>query len=248
MQISQTEYKQLESSMTDKRVSVVMDGYDFEQAMVDITTSPLKERIIASRGLFVCRPDSGIPVDVVMKGLRILGNNVGYTINSKGYKVLHPSYRIIQGDGVNIEEIRRILTFMRSEKWSAENIAFGMGGGLLQQLDRDTQKFAMKMCAATVDGEYVGVFKKPKTDPTKASKAGYQDLIALDPDNPNPTERGYKTVSTDVHSERVHPNSVLQTVFKDGKTMVNFSLAEARHLSDVQADFLNEHEWKIAKM
>ncbi|UNA01776.1 nicotinamide phosphoribosyl transferase [Vibrio phage PVA8] len=225
----------------------VMDSYDYEAAMNRVSTGRFKELIISKGGTFVARPDSGVPVDVVMKGLEILGKNVGYTINSKGYKVLHPSYRIIQGDGVNIEEIRRILSYMESKGWSAENIAFGMGGGLLQQLDRDTQRFAMKMSAAIINGEYVSVFKMPKTDPTKASKAGFLDLIAVDADNPNPAARGYVTFSSEDYDNRVHPKSVMQTIFEDGVTVADFSLEEARKLSDVQADFLNEGEWKIAK-
>jgi nicotinamide phosphoribosyltransferase len=69
--------------------------------------------------------------------------------------------------------------------WSADNIAFGMGGALLQQLDRDTQKFAMKCSAVEItkwveDGdlgsgwksEWVDVFKDPITDKVKASKKG----------------------------------------------------------------------------
>jgi nicotinamide phosphoribosyltransferase len=56
--------------------------------------------------------------------------------------------------------------------WSADNIAFGMGGALLQQLDRDTQKFAMKCSAALINGEWVDVQKDPVTDPGKKSKAG----------------------------------------------------------------------------
>jgi nicotinamide phosphoribosyltransferase len=56
--------------------------------------------------------------------------------------------------------------------WSADNIAFGMGGGLLQQVDRDTQKFAMKCSSALVNGEWIDVQKDPATDPGKKSKAG----------------------------------------------------------------------------
>ena len=56
--------------------------------------------------------------------------------------------------------------------WSADNIAFGMGGALLQQVDRDTQKFAMKCSSALVNGEWIDVMKDPITDSGKKSKAG----------------------------------------------------------------------------
>jgi nicotinamide phosphoribosyltransferase len=56
--------------------------------------------------------------------------------------------------------------------WSADNIAFGMGGALLQIVDRDTQRFAMKASSAKINGEWVSVVKDPITDPGKKSKAG----------------------------------------------------------------------------
>jgi nicotinamide phosphoribosyltransferase len=56
--------------------------------------------------------------------------------------------------------------------WSADNIAFGMGGALLQIVDRDTQRFAMKASSACINGEWVDVVKDPATDPGKKSKAG----------------------------------------------------------------------------
>lgn len=246
MEISNKEYQQLVSNLNGKMTSCVMDSYDYEAAMIRISTGVIKDKIVQTGGVFIARPDSGVPVDVVMKGLEILGKNVGYTINSKGYKVLHPSYRIIQGDGVNIEEIRRILDFMESKGWSAENIAFGMGGGLLQQCDRDTGRWAMKMSAAIINGEYVSVFKMPKTDPSKASKAGFLDLIATDSDNPNPSLRGYETFSTEEYENRVHSRSVMQTVFEDGVVTGKFCLAEIRALSDEQANFGNDSgEWRV---
>lgn len=205
----------------------VMDSYDYEAALERITTGKLKEAIIAAGGTFVIRPDSGNPVDVVMAALKTVGKNVGYTINSKGYKVLHPSYRVIQGDGIDVEQIGRILSWMEANNWSAENVAFGMGGGLLQHMDRDTQKFAMKCCAAIVDGKPVKVFKSPKTDPGKASKAGFLDVVM---------QNGkYVTVSNDLPGV-VNENSVLVTVFENGERKVNFNLAEIREQSNAEAE------------
>jgi nicotinamide phosphoribosyltransferase len=43
---------------------------------------------------------------------------------------------------------------------------------LLQQLDRDTQKFAMKCSSVCINGEWIDVVKDPITDPGKKSKAG----------------------------------------------------------------------------
>ncbi len=91
------------------------------------------------------RPDSGKPREVVLKVLEILGSKFGYETNAKGYRVLNPKVRVIQGDGVNYWTIQDTLTAMNRAGWSADNITFGMGGALLQQLNRDTQQFAFKM-------------------------------------------------------------------------------------------------------
>lgn len=210
----------------DGLYACVMDSYDYEAAVHRVTTGEFKEAIMSKTGTFVVRPDSGNPIDVVMTALNIIGKNVGYTVNSKGYKVLPDQYRIIQGDGVNMKEIRRILTWMEGQGWSAENVAFGMGGGLLQQLDRDSLRFAMKMCCAVVDGDYREVFKCPKTDVSKASKRGYLDLIRV----------GDELVTYSHHEfGKVHKDSVMKTIFEDGRVTWDFTLERARELSDVQA-------------
>jgi len=103
--------------------------------------------------------------------IQILGDKFGYTTNSKGYKVLN-HVRLIQGDGINYNTIRCILAHFQAYGWSADNIAFGMGGALLQQVDRDTQKFAMKASSVCINGIWKDVQKDPVTDPGKKSKAG----------------------------------------------------------------------------
>ena len=79
-------------------------------------------------------------------------------INGKGYRVLN-HVRVIQGDGINPDTIRAILQRITGDGYAADNVAFGMGGALLQRLDRDTQKFALKCSAARVDGEWVDVYR-----------------------------------------------------------------------------------------
>ena len=61
---------------------------------------------------------------------------------------------------------------------SLDNNAFGMGGGLLQKLDRDTMRFAMKANEAIVKGVRRDVSKSPASDQTKSSKAGRVKVIA----------------------------------------------------------------------
>ena len=205
--------------------AVVIDSYDDVDAVERLTTGKLRDAVLEAGGTIVLRPDSGVPVEIVMKVLRIVEKNIGITYNSKGYKVLDPSYRIIQGDGVNPLEIGRILNWMEGNKFSAENIAFGMGGGLLQQLDRDTNRFAMKCSAAIVNGEYRGVSKSPKSDSSKKSKEGFLDLCFDE-------EFGFTTVSsTDMNA--VNENSVFVKYFKDGEILYKNKLEEIRERSDL---------------
>lgn len=87
--------------------------------------------------------------------MNILGEKFGTTINTKGFKML-PSYlRVIQGDGISYETLRQILENMKKHNWSAENLAFGSGGALLQRMDRDTQKCAFKCSYAVINGKEV---------------------------------------------------------------------------------------------
>jgi nicotinamide phosphoribosyltransferase len=152
-------------------LAVVSDSYDIYEAC-RMWGTELKQQVIDSGATVVIRPDSGDPVEVLPKMFNILGETFGYTTNAKGYKVLN-NVRMLWGDGINQLSIRSILgVVVDLHGWSADNIAFGMGGALLQQLDRDTQKFAMKCSAALINGEWVDVFKDPITDRVKASKKG----------------------------------------------------------------------------
>jgi len=89
---------------------------------------------------------------------------------------------VIQGDGVNMFTIQNMLfQVSKFQGWSADNLAFGMGGALLQQLNRDTQKFAFKCSAAEINGRRQPVFKDPVTDPRKNSKHGRLALVEAEP-------------------------------------------------------------------
>ena len=152
-------------------VAVVSDSYDVFNAAEKLWGEELRQQVIDSGATVVIRPDSGDPDTICRKLVTILGQKFGYTTNDKGFRVLN-NVRLIQGDGVNEHTIRMILGSFQAYGWSADNIAFGMGGALLQQVDRDTQKFAMKCSSALINGEWVDVQKDPITDSGKKSKAG----------------------------------------------------------------------------
>jgi nicotinamide phosphoribosyltransferase len=131
-------------------------------------------------GLLVIRPDSGDPVEVIPRLLQSLDKNFGSITNEKGYKVLN-NVRLIWGDGINKLSIRSILRMIVDVMgFSADNIAFGMGGALLQIVNRDDLQFAMKCSSAFIGNEWVDVFKDPITDKGKKSLAGLLDVFEVD--------------------------------------------------------------------
>lgn len=161
-------------------VSGISDSYDVYEACRHIWGTRLKEKILMRDGVLVVRPDSGDPPVVVVKVLEILGEKFGFTVNRKGYKVLPDQIRIIQGDGIDIVMLDKILEAMDKAGWSVDNIAFGSGGGLLQKVNRDTMKFAFKLSAILIEGEWHDVYKDPVTDPGKKSKVGRLALVNAD--------------------------------------------------------------------
>ncbi|MBC7865464.1 MAG: nicotinate phosphoribosyltransferase, partial [Bacteroidia bacterium] len=98
-------YKNMLDQYSEGLVAVVSDSYDVYNACEKIWGEELKENILKRNGTLVIRPDSGIPKEVVLKIVEILGKKFGFEKNAKGYKVLHPKVRVIQGDGVNYESI-----------------------------------------------------------------------------------------------------------------------------------------------
>lgn len=157
-------------------VAVVSDSYDIYHAIREHWGKTLRQDVIDSGATVVIRPDSGDPVAVVHQCLELLDEAFGHTVNGKGYKVLN-HVRVIQGDGINPTSIRAILERITSAGYATDNVAFGMGGALLQRLDRDTQKFALKCSAARVDGRWIDVYKDPVTDKGKQSKRGRMTLL-----------------------------------------------------------------------
>lgn len=156
-------------------LACVSDSYDIYKACEKWGTE-LKQEVIDSGAVVVIRPDSGDPVQVVNDCLKILDKHYGHTVNAKGYKVLN-HVRVIQGDGIDHTMIRAILTVMDMNGYSADNVAFGQGGALLQMVNRDTLEFAMKCSAAMINSKWVEVYKDPVTSSMKKSKKGRLMLV-----------------------------------------------------------------------
>lgn len=204
-------------------VACVSDSFDIFRACGVLWGEKLRSKVLARNGILVIRPDSGDPINVIRYCLSILGTKFGYTTNSKGFKVLDPHVRLIQGDGVDIQSIGAILEEMKKIGWSTDNIAFGSGGALLQKMNRDTQKFAFKCSSAVVHGEEIDVFKDPITDQGKKSKKGRLALIS---------ENGqFKTVP----ENQLLPGSQnhLVEVFRNGDLKVDHAFADIRKRAEL---------------
>lgn len=156
--------------------AAVSDSYNIYDAVTELWGGELKDAVIASGATLVVRPDSGIPHIVVLEVVKLLDQKFGSTVNDKGYRVLN-TVRVIQGDGINTREIFRILQGLESAGYSADNVAFGQGGALLQQVNRDTMSFAMKCSAIFVNGEWRDVYKDPIGDSGKKSMRGRFSVI-----------------------------------------------------------------------
>lgn len=154
--------------------AAVSDSYNIYDAVSKLWGTELKDEVIASGAKVIIRPDSGTPHVVVLEVVKLLDAKFGHTVNSKGYKVLN-NVGVIQGDGINTREIFRILQALELAGYSADNVAFGQGGALLQQVNRDTLRFAMKCSAIMVNGEWRDVYKDPVTDSGKRSLRGTFD-------------------------------------------------------------------------
>ena len=178
-------------SSTGNVYSMPVDSYDMENALGEIIGGQLRSLIIDSGGTFVARLDSGVPIESVMTAFRILADKFGYTVNDKGYKVLHPAIRILQGDGIDLQSMSNIIDWMDKEKWSMENLVLGAGGYLLQHMDRDWFSWAMKASAVLQSDSWRGICKDPKGSPGKRSLSGRLMLTK------SPVHGGYMTVPAD---------------------------------------------------
>jgi len=207
-------------------VACVSDSYNIFRACIEYWGSQLKNLVLSRDGTLVIRPDSGDPVFTLLKVFDILMDKFGYSVNEKGYKVLPPQVRVLQGDGIDIQTIRAIYGALKINGISAENLLLGMGGALLQKLDRDTQKFAFKCSYAEINGLGIDVQKHPVEidhhgvlrQSFKKSKAGRLKLVQ--------TTEGYKTVKeTEIPEYQDH----LETVFENGKILYDYKFDQIRN-------------------
>ena len=214
----------------DGVLSLVIDSYNYRNFLTEAgsTGSELNEAILsflATEGnKVVFRPDSGEPVSTTIDCLNLLSDGFGSHLTDKGYKVFDMNIGLLWGDGLNYQKIRDILFAMKSAGWAAQNIIFGMGGGLHTAVNRDTQRNAFKCSAQLRDGVWHDIFKNP-LDSSKKSKTGRFKLIRQN--------NSFKTVPIDSEGD-----DCLQTVFKDGELLIEDTFSNIKQRALNYSNFL----------
>lgn len=210
-------------------VSIVSDTWDLWKVCTEYLPA-LKSVILNRDGKVVIRPDSGDPVKIICgdpegkseaarKGVvELLWDVFGGTETAKGYKLLDGHIGAIYGDSINIERAINICEGLM-KKGFATQVVFGIGSYTYQYNTRDTFGTAMKATYVVVDGEAREIFKNPVTDDgTKKSATG---LVQVKKENG-------KYILYDKVTWEQEADSELKTVFKDGKIVKEYSLAEIR--------------------
>ena len=206
-------------AQSGRMFSVVSDSYDIIGATKKYWCGELRDKVISSGATLVIRPDSGDPCVLIPQLLEILGDSYGFSINTKGYRLLK-HVRLIQGDGITLNTLEDILKAVVESGWSADNVNFGMGGALLQHVHRDTQKFAMKCSAVMINDVWQPVQKDPVTDSGKRSKPGRVALYRNSADE-------YITTTVE-DAEIKHYSSAMHAVYHNGVTLNTTTFMDIR--------------------
>lgn len=196
----------------------VSDSYDIDVAVRDMWCGELKDEVLKMNAKLVVRPDSGNPIVNIKKILHYLDNAFGSKLNEKGYKVLN-KVGIINGDQVSLESLPLMLKAVEEEGFATCNVAYGIGGAMIQQCDRDTLKYAIKCSAILTENDtWQDVYKDPKGS-FKKSKKGLLGLYI--------EEGKMVTKATDYETMNSEAN-LLKPVFENGKILRMFTLDEIR--------------------
>ena len=207
----------------DGILSIVIDSYNYRNFLQNACYDGYElnneiKKYINRGNRVVFRPDSGEPVTTTIDCLEMIGEGFGTRLTSEGYKLFDENVGLLWGDGLNYHKIRDILFGMKTNGWAAENIIFGMGGGLHTAVNRDTQRNAFKCSAQYRNNKWLDIYKKP-LDYSKKSKKGRFKLIK------NGTS--FKTVPISDEGE-----DELQTVFENGKLLVEHDFKTIKSRTD----------------
>lgn len=211
-------------------VSIVSDTWDLWKVLTEYLPK-LKSEIVNREGKVVIRPDSGNPVDIIcgnpngknddeQKGvIELLWDTFGGHTNDKGYKELIPQIGAIYGDSITIDRATQICERLKNKGFASTNVVLGIGSYTYQYNTRDTFGFAMKATYGEVNGKGREIFKDPITDDgTKKSAKGLMKIVL---------ENGVFQLIDQVDWQ-TEKQGELREVFRNGKLLIDHSLAEIR--------------------
>jgi nicotinamide phosphoribosyltransferase len=221
-------------------LSIVSDSFDLWKVCTEFVTE-MKDEILTRDGKLVIRPDSGDPVDIVCgmntspdydkdsanftaeqaKGVvELLWDVFGGTVNEKGYKVLDPHIGVIYGDSITLDRANRICERLAAKGFASTNVVLGIGSYTYNYNTRDSLGMAVKSTYCEVNGEEREIFKDPITDDgVKKSARGLLRVCKYP---------GGDLYLLDRQSKEEETLGELVTVFKNGKLLVDDSLAAIR--------------------
>ena len=201
----------------------------------------LKKEILNHNGCMLMRGDSGDCVEVVTKTVFKLWEHFGGTVNSKGYKVLDPHVKAIYGDSITVQRCEEIYKILEENGFACSNVALGVGSfsfqcieedGELKPFTRDTFSSCIKATYCEIDGKPTPIFKNPKDGGFKKSQKGCCVVFEHDCYLISPTESVYNLGYSDGYTwdeACVDPRNLLETVFKDGEMIKEYTLQDIRN-------------------
>lgn len=215
--------------------SIVSDSYDYWN-MVDNIIPACKEEIMNHQGYIGIRGDSGDPVEITTETVFRLLKTFGYTVNSKGYKVLPPQIKVIYGDSITLHRATEIYSRLCEAGVACNNVILGMGSFSMQCLEdenglnpytRDTFSVCIKATYCEILDKPYPIFKNPKTDNGNFKKSQKGMCVVYAKEDGNLWyEDGFNSETVKHH---VWTENLLKPVFRDGKMINDYSLKEIRN-------------------
>ena len=153
--------------------------------------------------------------------IELLWETFGGTVNSKGYKVLDSHIGLIYGDGITYKRAKTIFERLEKKGFSSLNVVFGIGSYTIAgSTTRDSLGIAVKATMAiTKDGEYIPLFKEPKTDTRKKSAKGF---LKVEKDNGKYILKDNVSIDDENKGE-------LDIIFENGKMVKEYSFDDVRN-------------------
>ena len=160
------------------------------------------------------------PTPELKGSVEVLWDLFGGTTTNKGFRLLDSHIGVILGEGVGIKNGTEILERLKAKGFASINVVYGIGSYAYQYVTRDTYGLAMKATWCQINGEAKDIFKNPKTDvgSMKKSAKGLLQVKRVDG----------KLVMRDQVTREEEQDSLLETVFENGRMIKTTTLAEIR--------------------